>query len=56
MPPPGFVYAHRQIEVPNPAPAWRSHPALPDTGGRAGLVTVGEALYALLDHDLADGG
>jgi hypothetical protein len=53
VPPPGFVYAHRQIEVNNPEPEWKAQPALPDGGGRAVLVTVGEALYALPDHDRA---
>jgi Family of unknown function (DUF6519)/Kelch motif len=50
VPPPGFAYAHRQIEVKDPAPAWAPQPALPGPGGRVVLVTVGEALYALHDH------
>ncbi len=52
VPPPGFAYTHRQIEVKNPAPAWKAAPPLPGAGGRAVLVTAGEALYALCDHDL----
>ena len=54
VPPPGFVYTHQQLEVHNPRPAWKPQPALPQGHeGRVVLVTVGEALYALCEHDRA---